>query len=461
MTAKVKVAVAVAAAAAAAFPIGVAIGHMLETRATGLSLWVGSVLAGVWLLASGWRGRRVGDEPRCAKCGYILLHLESGHCPECGTEVSMGNTVTGEHQRGWGRLIAGVLLLMAASSLMIRPVGRAVWAVPWYQYRPAGLVVDDVDGLGSLHKAMVELQRRESVGELPERARRKLVGKALEEQAPATLAPRRELLDYVLKALVAGHLTKEEKERFLEQACDVTMAVRPVVGEGERIPLEISLDCRGPSTFPPELSLLYDEKGRRIDGKPVDPSPTIGSAYIPGLSRIPTSMPAQEIGKHTVELDVSLELLHIARKGVGKTQSLGKRSTTVRGSYQVVSRNEAPQVELLDSESLRAQVVAALKIDRVFKRKDSYVAVAFRVAAAPSDLAFNVFVQSDKGEMPIGAIHCTKGQSRGLLAAGELGEVVPAKVNVVLRPSVEVAKQTVDVIAIYSEEIVFPDVVVR
>lgn len=458
MTSRVKVMVAVVIAVA--FPVGVTIGHRLETRATGLSVWVGLVLMGVLLLVSGWRGRRVGDEPRCAKCGYILLHLESGRCPECGSEISGANTVTGERRRGWVRVIAGVLLLAAASSLMLRPVARVVWAVPWYQYKPAGLVVDDIDRPGMYRQAMTELQRREVAGGLPEGARHQLIGRTLQEQAPGMISAHPELLDYLLKALIAGQLTKEEKELLLEQACDVTLAVRPVVGEGEQVPLEISFDCRWPRTIPPGLSLLYRARDSRIDGRTLRSELTSGSILIAGLSRAPASIPAWGFGTHMVELDVDLELLHVPRGGPGKIEPLVKRSVKVHGSYQVVSRDEAPAIGLLDSEVLHEQVVAAVKISHVSKRKDGHFYVMLWVTSAPCDLAFDVFVQTDKGEMRAGLLHCAKGQSRSFGPGGKV-EIDQAKVNVVLRPNAEVAKQTVDLSAIYSGEIVFPDVVVR
>lgn len=112
---KVKVAAAVGA------PIGMFIWRISETAGKSTSLWVGSGLAGVWMLATGCRGRRVGNEPRCAKCSYILLHVASNRCPECGTEISIHSTVTGERRwrRGW--VIARFLFLMVALFLVVRP----------------------------------------------------------------------------------------------------------------------------------------------------------------------------------------------------------------------------------------------------------------------------------------------------------------------------------------------------
>jgi predicted RNA-binding Zn-ribbon protein involved in translation (DUF1610 family) len=92
---------------------------------------------GLYLLVTGWRGRRVGTEPRCGQCGYIVLHLTSDQCPECGAKVSPLTTVIGERRRRWGRAGIGLLLLAIACLPLISPVVNAFNAIPWYQYKPA------------------------------------------------------------------------------------------------------------------------------------------------------------------------------------------------------------------------------------------------------------------------------------------------------------------------------------
>jgi hypothetical protein len=40
---------------------------------------------GLFLAIWGWRGRRFGDEPFCAHCGYNLTGLSGAKCPETAT----------------------------------------------------------------------------------------------------------------------------------------------------------------------------------------------------------------------------------------------------------------------------------------------------------------------------------------------------------------------------------------
>lgn len=457
--ARVKIKVVVGAAAAVV-GAGAALG-MARISGWGLLLTAGPALVGVWLLAWGCRGRRVGEEPRCSKCGYILLHLASYHCPECGTEISAGNTVTGEHRRGWGRVIAGILFLTMASLVMTPPAMRAVAAISWYQYKPAGFVLDDLDSPGTYLKAITELQRRESAGGLPQRTRRKLVEKALKEQAPATATPRRELLDYLGGVLLAGRLTDQEKERFLDQTCMVTMTVRPVVAEGDPVPVGVSHKRFGPEggTYPIGFWISYWSRNMRIDGKVAQSGSTGGSGRLSGESTSWTTLPAGNIGKHTIEADNDWKVWYGTHHDEARSQLLGERSCTTRIPYEVVPREKAPKIGLLDSEELRTLVLAAVKIGRVSRGKDGYLNIHFQFTSAPCDLAFDVFVLTDKGEMKAESITCAKGKSTSY-GTGCTFKEVPARVNVLLRGSVHVAKQTVDLGEIYSGEILFRDVAV-
>ena len=40
-------------------------------------------LIGIWIIRKGGR-RRIGEQPHCRKCEYLLIGIESDRCPECG-----------------------------------------------------------------------------------------------------------------------------------------------------------------------------------------------------------------------------------------------------------------------------------------------------------------------------------------------------------------------------------------
>src|SRR4051794_365747 len=50
-----------------------------------------------------WWQRRpmaAGTEPTCAQCGYVVLGLQSGNCPECGSDLAQPGAVVppGKHK---------------------------------------------------------------------------------------------------------------------------------------------------------------------------------------------------------------------------------------------------------------------------------------------------------------------------------------------------------------------------
>ena len=51
------------------------------------------------LLARGLRGRRVGREPFCPRCGYNLTGKSGGSCSECAEQVSADNIRIGIRRR--------------------------------------------------------------------------------------------------------------------------------------------------------------------------------------------------------------------------------------------------------------------------------------------------------------------------------------------------------------------------
>lgn len=82
----------------------------LSVRLAGM---MAAAYLGVWLLLTGLR-RRVGDEERCACCGYLVTtpRWYRGLCPECGADLDRRwGIVLGRDRRSVWRVLAGVLLI--------------------------------------------------------------------------------------------------------------------------------------------------------------------------------------------------------------------------------------------------------------------------------------------------------------------------------------------------------------
>lgn len=110
--------------------------------------WGGPVcvgIVGVVVLALGWRGRRVGDGQFCAGCEFDLAGLgAAAACPECGRDLAAdGGAVRGRRQRRLGGIVIGVLLILAATTVLLpvmlgariavasQPTGALIFQARW------------------------------------------------------------------------------------------------------------------------------------------------------------------------------------------------------------------------------------------------------------------------------------------------------------------------------------------
>src|SRR3954468_2845119 len=70
------------------------------------------LLLGVALIKISFWPRRKGDEPHCRFCGYPLIGIENGTCPECGRSWNQSNIVRGTRHRRWGLGVFAVAVFL-------------------------------------------------------------------------------------------------------------------------------------------------------------------------------------------------------------------------------------------------------------------------------------------------------------------------------------------------------------
>jgi len=431
------------------------------------------LISGLYLLISGWRGRRVGDEPRCRKCEYILLHLTSDRCPECGTGISAESTVIGEYQRRWGRAVTGIVLLILACLPMVPPVRKALVAINWYSYKPASWVLRDLDSPGMFDMAAKELAFRDLARKLPESVRQKLIEKALLDQAAAALPSHRTVLQYYLGDTFAdGRLTPSQVDRFLDQAIIMTLTVRPIVAEGDQVPYSMNFESRVASNVTVRggtSSVLWYETTvslYKVNGEVRPRSGGFSSRStfsFGGQGTLGSRASASPVGKHTLEVDLVWTFWYGPPHDKVMSRQVDTRTYSGKASYEVVPRELVPAIELLYTSELEEQVRAAIRQPIITRHLGAGHSVMIHMDDAPCNTAFDVFVKNNQEEMRVGSVAFAKGKgTRGYNAGGhEIRQPLPDKVTVILRPSVEAAKNTVDLTAIYSGEIEFADVEVK
>lgn len=141
-------------------------------------------LAGAILLSVATWGRRVGEEPRCRRCGYDLRGSSSGRCGECGSHLDVPRAVVkGRRVRRRGWALAGVILMTAGLAVAV-PLGWGkARGVDPYPYQPLWALRWQLAGdAGREWQAWREIRRRQDAGMLSKSDRADVVGTLLRLQ---------------------------------------------------------------------------------------------------------------------------------------------------------------------------------------------------------------------------------------------------------------------------------------
>lgn len=422
------------------------------------------LISGIVLLVLGWRGKRTGSEPRCARCGYILLHIESARCPECGAEIAVVGTVTGKRKRRWWLASLGAAMLVLAVMLVYRPAADFIAGIYWYQYKPETWVFRDMDEPGPPGvRAMYELTGRDSNGKLSPAGQQRLIESALHELESSGKS---RLLRYLGAACAAGRLDPQQQQRFVDHVYQMTLSIRPIVGEGEGVPLQVDRKALLRSIDGGLFSCMFGQQERRVDGTTV--APPDDSDYSQGDTQRSIA-PSGGLGEHVLEQDMICDVSYYTH-GSREPRAIGTSKATLKASYLVVRPEELPAIELLESESLRTELSSALKVNEVkayqFYAEENprervwFARVGLRVKTLPCDIGFDVFLKTSDGQLAIGQVWAEKGDDSILYTEVRTAERLPEKVDVILRPSIAAARRTVAAQSIYGREIRFPGVAV-
>ncbi|MEX2215312.1 MAG: hypothetical protein WD768_14360 [Phycisphaeraceae bacterium] len=110
---------------------------MLTWLLSDTTYYLGGVLfaiVGLYLLITGWRGRRI-TKPTCRKCRYDMSASPSLICPECGRKHRHAGELWVGRMRRW-RFVFGLLLVSLVLYAHCWPVVKwRQWSLqePWHQ----------------------------------------------------------------------------------------------------------------------------------------------------------------------------------------------------------------------------------------------------------------------------------------------------------------------------------------
>jgi hypothetical protein len=450
-------------------------------------------LAGAVLLWIGYRGRRVGSEPRCRRCGYNLTGAASATCPECGGHGDDIGVVHGLRRRRPVLMLAGIVLVLSGGMFLGFKGYQRVQTINVYRYYPAGWVLDAA--IAGQPAALTELARRLRAEGLSDKHRDRLATFALAEQGATTpggmLQAWVDMLEFLYQA---GDLTDAQAEQYFEQMRIYTLAVRASVCAGDPIPIELCYTSRGPlsRSQDPDRWIKVEIDGRKIgvhSEQPKSPSSLRGIGTERSISCATTGNAVggtgfcgpfladglDAAGSYQLTLDFT-ELVY--RDGADRPSDLTYtvRSRELRESVRlnVVSHTACTGIRLSDDPLMAAKIREAIDLEPLQLDcsdedcKGAYASLMIHTGSGtqagadlPIDVAFDVLVRFAELELDLGTVLLRAGRNHGDHVYQRVGGFEADAVDVVLRANPEAARLTVNVTEVWDGELVFEDVLVE
>ncbi len=425
------------------------------------------VLPGLALLVLGIRGRRVGTEPRCRKCAYDLTGLDHLTCPECGMDHSDVQPRVGTRKRGKGAIVGGVVLLAISAA------GGVSWGrnVDWYVHLPARALIWLADGGDA--RAVGELESRFVAGNISAGAIERLVTMCLAKQAQATVAvPWQEWIDLLEQLDVGELLTAEQQASYYRQVVGPhQLRVRDPIGAGSAVIVEFTYLSRAPRTG---LSTSQSTEQLMVGDVPLYRRRS-RSRFGQGVVNVTTHVVAETSlnpGRHALTCSVEIR----ARRGVDYTvfnsgHELTQLTIVAESSLEVLEPGKEDVTLVPDEEMGRALRDALYVVGSDYGWSESaptadsaervHWFAGISVGATtpiPVSVAFDVFARDGTFDYPLGTFSCVAGsrdcEFDGDFQAEILQDLEVGERPIVFWPSVDVARNTVDLHEIWDGELI-------
>jgi hypothetical protein len=266
--------------------------------------------------------------------------------------------------------------------------------------------------------------------------------------------------DFVEQAKGLNLIQDADWKRYAKQAAtrSVGLKVRPTVRRGEPLPLQL----RGWGLLSPEQSrflgrcsivgLHFDDAGEiktSLNGLRMNVGGGEISAKAPA-----TLLAALEEGPHTLHLTMKIDVFTGAMDAAPPTVSCEVKRAA---SFMLVSA-DTPALLPLIVPSLQPAVQARLHVFRV-DNGTARLTVQIHVDHMPVDLAYDVWVRTDKEQWKLASFNYAKRANEATLTLQDAnGHGIPPHFDVILKPSAAIAEGTVNLTSYWDHEMVFKDV---
>ena len=409
------------------------------------------LVAACALLLVGFRGRRVDDHPLCRWCGFDLVGIpaSSGACSECGADLRADRAIRTGHRARRAGMIALSLVLLVPSLLWIGVVGYAAATdVEWIACKPVWWLLRDAN---MDRASMSELLKRLGTKKLSASEIDQVVAEALSFQVNASATWNPGWGEFVEQARLKGSVAEPQWARYLKQSVMLGMRARPVIARGDPVWVEVMLkELRLGNTWKPDIFGV--ETSRRIDGRQCASAAVGGFTFrakdsgqqASGSLLRPDEKVIAALAAGTKKLSVTYEVEMSRFNG----QTTPATQQQLDATFEL--RESPPATVSVESDEAARRDIT----ERAFRNRppsatyfNSGDAVLTLIISAPAayDLAYDVSVRlPDGAERKLSSIAVRRGSTQAARCIGSIGRLAPdAKtIDVILRPSVDVALQT-------------------
>jgi hypothetical protein len=287
-------------------------------------------------------------------------------------------------------------------------------------------------------------------------------------------------------ARASGLVPDEKWKQYALNSTQATMEIRPVLRRGEALPYWLGrTPGRVGQSGRNELRAQWEIKEVTIGGKRIRKHRRGGSGMEVNIWGGRTSGSQIDInakdfadipnGPTSVTVEVEQEFFQTAPEWPGTP--LGKRTTTITLPLEIVPA-DAETVKVVKDPALREAVEKSLVISSwhfssskqepvVFIEDDKQVTFSIQANNSTISLAYDVYLKTPQREWKMGTASFPKGKTGGW-GLNEDVKDMPGfapdrmeRVDIVLRPSVKVALNTIDILEMWDGEVTFHDVPVQ
>lgn len=484
------------------------------------------IALGVVLAVWGRRGRKVNNHPQCRDCGFDLegVYPASVTCPECGSGLKRPGAVrNGVRKRMAWVTVLGLLIALLPLAPMAVLVYAAVTGTNIARYTPTGILLWQTRiSSPAVNKTIAdELISRLEKKELDKSQSGMVADRVLAMQADKTLEWDEMWGNVIDRINLNGDLSKQQLDKFRQQAVTLSGRTRAAVRPGDALPLVIKAGPGRVASNSQMLAFATVDSAKLDDQALRKPSARGGalfnamagsggelyfyvyggkanSGWMGGAAGEQEQVSALAIpkdakpGMRTLTVTVLCKVSD-AQMGWGgarlKATDPGVSTVTISQQVEVLAEGTdpikrvtpTPAAEkdlraLLKQTAVTANVAASGGLFPIFGgglNVNRSITAQLTVDKAPTPFAFDVFVRLRDKETRIGEIASAPTASgiagRGYSPYGGANTMfyfaaeVPnlqrsdKKLDLIFRPSSKVAMSTTDLSEIYGGEIVLKD----